>query len=92
MNHLDHTGRILEFGRADNTGHHRIAMATIAALCAVVFAYDAFPAVAHVLNIAALVKAAIAAIIVLIWLRRTIRNSHREAECDRVHRHTGHRS
>jgi Flp pilus assembly protein TadB len=92
MNHLDRTGRIPEFGRTHNTGRRRTAMATIAALCAVAFAYDAFSVVAHVLNITALVIAVIAAIIVLIWLRRTIRNSHRKVEIGRIHRHTGDRS
>jgi hypothetical protein len=73
MNQLDHTGRIPEFGRTHNTGRRRTAMATLAALCVVAFTYDTFPAVAHVLNIAALVIAVIATIAALGWLRHTTR-------------------
>ncbi|MQA14167.1 MAG: hypothetical protein GEV09_08335 [Pseudonocardiaceae bacterium] len=92
MNQLDHTGRIPEFGRVHGTHRERrTATATIAALCAVAFAYDAFPAVVHVLNITGLVIASIAATAVLIWLWHTARNIHCGVALDRARRHAGYR-
>lgn len=69
MNTHELPRRIPEYGVAHGAyRERRSATATIAAVCALAFVYDAFPAVAHILNITALVLAVSAGILALAWL------------------------